>query len=338
MIRSDSVTPANERPRVVVTFATEEPHKEIVAAVLGAMASVVYLDDVGDVGRGDVLRGAEVLLSWIPAQELGASDWPMLARLRLMQVLSAGVEHVPFARLSPDVVVAGNAGGYAEPMAEHVLAMVLALAKRLCFEHGQLRLGVFNQDTLNRELRGKTCAILGLGGVGKATLPLVRALGMRVAALNTSGSTGEAVDFVGTLDDLETVLRQADVVVISVPLTNRTRRLIGARELGWMRPDAILVNVARGQIVDEEALYRHLLDHPGFMAGLEVWWDEPFLDGRLHVRHPFLQLPNVLGCPHNSGIVPGWLDVGVRRAAANVGRYLNGEAIVGVAERDDYPR
>ena len=132
------------------------------------------------------------------------------------------------------------------------------------------------------------------------------------------------------------MLRDADVVVISLPLTRRTSGLIGARELGWMRPDAILVNVARGPIVDEEALYRHLLAQPAFMAGLEVWWDEPFVDGRLHVGHPFLELPNVLGCPHNSGIVPGWLDAGVRRAAENVRRFALGQAIVGLAEREDY--
>ena len=84
------------------------------------------------------------------------------------------------------------------------------------------------------------------------------------------------------------------------------------------------------------ALYRHLLDHPEFMAGLEVWWEEPFVDDRFRVAHPFLELPNVLGCPHNSGIVTGSLDAGVQRAAENVRRFLLGEAIVGRAERDDY--
>jgi len=96
------------------------------------------------------------------------------------------------------------------------------------------------------------------------------------------------------------------------------------------------VNVARGPLIDEAALYRHLREHPEFMAGLEVWWEEPFADGRLRVAHPFLELPNVLGCPHNSGLVAGSLEVGVRRAAENVRRFLLGEAIVGQAERDDY--
>ena len=130
------------------------------------------------------------------------------------------------------------------------------------------------------------------------------------------------------------MLRSADVVVVTLPLTTATRGLIGARELGWMRSDAILVNVARGAIVDEAALYRHLVENPCFSAGLDVWWDEPFPDDRLRVGHPFLELPNFLGSPHNSGIVPGWLEIGLRRAAENVRRYLLGEPVVGVVRRE----
>jgi phosphoglycerate dehydrogenase-like enzyme len=324
------------QPHVLVTFAADEAARDLIVDVLGEVSSVAHLEDASAERRGVELALADVLLASVPGEELHAEEWPLLARARLLQLISAGVEHVPFACLPQDLQVAGNVGGYAEPMAEHALAMILALAKRLCQQQRELQRGVFDEETLNRELRGRTCAILGLGGVGRATVPLVRALGMRVLAVNRRGTSDEQVDFVGTLADLETVLRSADVVVVSLPLTRDTRGLLGARELAWLRPDAILVNVARGPIIEEEALYRHLLDHPQFMAGLEVWWDEPFRDGRFHVAHPFLDLPNVLGCPHNSGTVPGSLDVGVRRAAENVRRFLLGEAIVGRAEPRDY--
>lgn len=322
-------------PHVLVTFAADEAQRAIIGDVLQGVAAVSYLTDAAGERRGGELAEAGVLLASRPAGELRDDEWPAVGA-RLMQILLAGVEHVPFARLPRDLLVAGNVGAYAEPMAEHVVAMILALAKRICPAHEELRRGVFDADTPSRELRGATCAIIGLGGVGRATLPLVRALGMRVLALNSRGVTDEKVDFVGTLEDLETVLRGADVVVLSLPLTRRTRGLIGARELGWMRPDAMLVNVARGPIVDEDALYGHLAEHPGFAAGLEVWWDEPFADGRLRAGHPFLELPNVLGCPHNSGIVPGYMDVGVRRAAENVRRFVLGQAIVGLVEPADY--
>jgi phosphoglycerate dehydrogenase-like enzyme len=325
-----------EHPRVLVTFEADDGLRGIITGVLGDVAEVAYLGDAGDPDRVAELARADVLLASVPDEELHEDEWSAVSGARFLQIVSAGVEHVPFARLPRTLLVAGNVGAYAEPMAEHIVAMILALAKRLGPAHDELRRGVFDQDRPSRELRGTTCAILGLGGVGRATLPLLRALGMRVLAVTSRGVTEADVDFIGTLDDLETVLRGADVVVLSLPLTRHTRGLIGSRELAWMRPDAMLINVARGPIVHEEALYRHLVDHPDFMAGLEVWWDEPFTDGRLRVGHPFLELPNVLGCPHNSGIVPGWLEVGVRRAAENVRLFLLGRDFAGLARPEDY--
>src|SRR5207247_10692489 len=117
--------------------------------------------------------------------------------------------------------------------------------------------------------------------------------------------------------------------------TVRTRGPIGARELGLMKPDAILVNVARGAIVDEGALYEHLRTSPEFRAGLDVWWHEP-ADGGFRTDHPFFELPNFLGSPHNSAIVPGVLETAARRAAENVGRYLRGEPFTGLMRREDY--
>jgi phosphoglycerate dehydrogenase-like enzyme len=327
-----------------VTFAADDDARALIGDTFSGIASVTFAADVDDDQRVMALRRADALLSWVVGDELGEQDWSVLfarpprlaAPPLLLQTLSAGVDHVPFAAIPSGIAVAGNAGGWAEPVAEHVLAMVLALAKRLIVERAELRRGAFNQEVPTRELRGGTCAILGFGGIGRAVATLMRALEMRIHALNSSGRTLEPVDFVGALGDLEHVLRAADVVVVALPLTTTTRGLIGARELGWMRPDAILVNVARGPLIDEDALYRHLVDHPRFSAAVDVWWDEPFVDGRLRVGHPFVELPNFLGSPHNSGIVSGWFELGLRRAAGNVRRYLLGEPYTGLVRREDY--
>lgn len=220
-------------------------------------------------------------------------------------------------------------------MAEHVLAMTLALAKRLKVEHEKLAGGVFDQGVQNRSLRGATCGILGFGGIGQAVARLVRAFGMRVYAINRSGRGREAADYLGKLDDLEYVLRSSDVVVVTLPLSDATRGLIGARELGWMKPDAILVNVARGEIIAEEDLYERLRTHPEFMAGIDAWWVEPLRHGEFRVDHPFLELPNVLGSPHNSAMTSGAIDEGLRRAAENVRRYLTGEPVSGIVRPED---
>jgi len=243
---------------------------------------------------------------------------------------------MPFDDLPSQVTIASNPGAYALPMAEHVMAMTLALAKRLLIENQKLQRGEFDQFTPNRQLHGMTAGILGLGGIGRATARLMRGFGMRIIAINQSAASTEPTDFLGTLDDLERVLRESDVVLISLPLTRATRGLIGSQQLSWMKPDAILVNVARGAIIDEEALYHHVRSHPNFGVGIDAWWTEPFRQGRFHMEYPFLELPNVLGSPHNSAIVPHISGSAARQAAENVRRFLEKEPLSGIIRPEDY--
>jgi phosphoglycerate dehydrogenase-like enzyme len=132
------------------------------------------------------------------------------------------------------------------------------------------------------------------------------------------------------------MLAAADIVVVTLPLTRTTRGVIGARELGLMKPDAILVNVARGAIVDEDALFEHLKAHPDFCAGIDTWWDEPEPGQPFHPRLPFLSLPNVIGSPHNSGIVPGMTSVSTVAAAENVAAWFRGDHVRGIQDPADY--
>jgi phosphoglycerate dehydrogenase-like enzyme len=254
----------------------------------------------------------------------------------MIQFLSAGVDHVPYAELREDIIIAGNSGAYAAPMAEHVLALALALSKNLLREHENLARGEFNQSRRNGMLQRSVCGILGFGGIGRATARLLQALGARIHAVNTSGRTDEPVDFIGTLADLERVLAASDLVVVSLPLTRATRGLIGKRELEWMKPKAVLINVARGEIVDEDALFAHLASHPDFRAGIDAWWVEPFGSGAFRTKHPFFHLPNLIGSPHNSAMVPGSADEGLKLAAQNVMRFLKGGAPSAVAKREEY--
>jgi glycerate dehydrogenase len=321
----------------VVTFAPSAELREAVREPLDGIAAITYLPDVGEGEKARTLASADAVLAWFIDSELrGEGELALLRSAGFVQLLSAGVDSVPFDRLPEGVVVASNAGAYAEAMAEHVLAMALALAKRLPQNHAAMRRGEFDQQTPNRSIRGSVVGILGFGGIGQASARLFRALGARIHAVNRSGRADEPVEWIGTLDDLETLLSAADVLVISLPLSRATRGLIARHELSLMKPDAILVNVARAAILDEDALYEHLKRNPSFSAGIDAWWQEPHRGGRFATRWPLLDLPNVLGSPHNSAITAGSLAEAARQAAANIARYLRGEPAEHLVDRGDY--
>src|SRR5438034_3184552 len=325
-----------DKQNIVVTYNASPEQKALLLEVLGSLATLTFLNEIQSAQREQTLERADVLLSWNFPREILPHEYPRLQHVKFIQLISAGADHMPFAELPSHIIVASNPGAYATPMAEHVMAMTLALAKRLLIEHQKLRNGEFDQFTPNRMLSGMTAGILGFGGIGRATARLMRAFGMRIYALNDSGTSSEPVDFLGTLHDLERVLRQSDVVVVSLPLTKATRGLIGEEEFGWMKPDAILVNVARGAIIDEEALYNHVKNHPSFLVGIDAWWTEPFMHGSFRMEYPFLELPNVLGSPHNSCVVPHVLVIATRQAVEIVKHFLKVEKVLGVARREDY--
>ena len=322
---------------VVVGYPVDEEFAGINNGVLGDVASIAFLRRFPKSERMEVISEAQALLSWNLRRELPPGALQHARELRFIQVLSAGADSVDFDAIPEQAVLASNIGAYAAPMAEHAMAMVLSLAKRLPQQNAALASGRFDQGALSRTLNGAVCVILGFGGIGKAAARLMQGFGARIYAVNTTGRTSEPVEFAGTLADLDEVLTAADVLVIALPLNAVTSGLIGPRELGLMKPDAMLVNVARGAIVDERALYERLTTHPQFSAGIDAWWDEPSRGREFRPGYPFLELPNVIGSPHNSGLVPGILQFAARRGAQNVLRWLRGEPVIGVLRREDYP-
>lgn len=324
------------RPTLVVAFELGEKRKSIVADTLAGAAEVVYLAELGDDARAAALRTAGVLLARNTAKDLRPGEAALLKDARLIQFAIAGIDFVPLSELPPQVPVATNGGAFAEAMAEHGLAMALAAAKRLIVEHKNLERGEFNQFGRTKMLAGGTCGIFGFGGIGIATARLMRHIGMRVHAINRRGTTDEPVDFIATPDRLDELLAASDVLVISAPLTRATLGLIGAAELARMKPDAILVNLARGEIIDEKALYDHLAAQPKFFACIDAWWIEPVRHGTFRMDQPFLGLPNVVASPHNSAQGSGAHDIGLRRAVENCRRALTGEPprhLIGADER-----
>ena len=319
---------------LLVTAEADADRRATIEAKLPDAVDSAYLDDVEPADRPDAVESADALLSMAPHVELDEAAFGRLHAGQVLQTISAGVDFLPFERFPEGLTIQSNAGAYAEPMAEHVLAMYLALSKRLLIEHRKMESGEFDQFEPNRQVAESTCAIFGYGATGEATARLMAPLGVDVLAINRSGESGAAdlVDFLGTPDDLEYVLGECDGLVIAAPLTPETRGLFDRDTLDQMADDDMLINVARGELIDQEALYEHLTENPAFQAGLEAWWTEPIRHGEFSLEYPLLDLPNVLACPHNSAQVPGIHEEGLRRAVRNVAATLGSEEHANVVD------
>lgn len=313
------------KPILAVGLEADADRRAIIAEGLGDAGDAVYLMDMEEAERKSVLTTASAVFVGHTKQLPDGGASLSSQNCRLLQFYSAGVDFLPLKQFPDDLPIAGNGGAFAEPMAEHGLAMTLAAAKRLFIEHDKLKAGEFNQFARNKMLAGGVCGILGFGGIGKAQANLMRGLGMKIHAINRSGATDEDVDWIGTPDDLEELLGASDVVILSLPLSQWTEKLFNKQRLAQMKPDAILVNLARGEIIDEDDLYAHLQSNTDFMACIDAWWVEPVRHGKFEMGHPFLDLPNVIGSPHNSASVGVWRAVAVRRAIANIVLALTGE-------------
>jgi glycerate dehydrogenase len=302
------------------------------------VAKAVYLKEREGEHRSRALRDADVVLSEsFSSKEVPREDIPALTRLSFIQLIYAGADHVPFGLLPESIVIASNTGVFAERIAEHVMGMTLALAKNLIPKHLSLKQGVFEQAVSNTYLKGKVCGIVGFGGNGIAVAGIMRAFGMKIHAVNFRTPPAIEVDYFGLAQQgLRDVLRASDVVVLTVPLNRRTQGMIDRNALLMMKPDAILINVARGAVIEQKALYDHLKENPQFRAGIDTWWEEPGSHGAFRVKYPFFDLPNLIGSPHNADAVPGMNLEATRRAIENIKQHLGGKAIRGILKRRDY--
>ena len=228
-------------------------------------------------------------------------------RLRLLSVWGTGTDHVDLASAARhNVVVTNTPGVSAISIAEHTLALLLAVARRIPRMDAATRAGEWPRGQ-SVQLYGKTCGIIGLGAIGREFARLATGFGMRVIAWTMHPKAGDPIV------ELDELYRTSDVVSVHLRLSPETTGMIGAREFGLMKPSAVLINTARGAIVDEPALLDALASSRIAGAGLDVFTTEPLPPG-----HPFTQLSNVVMTPHCAGVTPEALEAGLRMAVENI--------------------
>lgn len=275
------------------------------------------------------LEGADVLfLRWGLSPETTRRLITQVPNLRWVHTISAGVDHLLFPELRESDTILTNASGvFNVPIAETVMAYILAVVKRLPEFWVRQRERRWEKLPL-RELRDLTVGIVGLGDIGAEVARLCRAFGMRVLGLRRRPAPRDVADEVMPPDRLHDLLARSDFVVIAVPLTAETRGMIGRAELAAMKPDAWLINISRGAIVDEEALIEALREGRIGGACLDVFVQEP-----LPPDSPLWDMPNVIITPHNSWSSPHIEEREIDLFLENLRRYVAGEPLLNVVDK-----
>ena len=244
--------------------------------------------------------------------------------LKLIQLLSAGYDRADIeAARKAGVPIANNGGANSVAVSEHAVLLMLAVSRQLVRQHTSVAAGNWrgNETPRVHELRNKTLGIVGLGTIGKKTARLAAAFGMNIIYYDIARLAEHEEDAIGVrFRLLKELLRESDLISLHTPLNDTTRHLIGAEELSLMKESAILVNTARGPVIDEAALYAALTEGKILAAGLDVFDQEP-----PQPDNPLFKLDNVILSAHLAGPTFESNIARVRNAFDNVQRVARGE-------------
>ena len=271
-----------------------------------------------------LVREVEILISWKASRELIEAG----KKLKMIQQIGTGVDMIDIEAAKERGVTICNAKGFnAKPCAEHIMALILALAKNLTKHDKILRHGGWREMYApSLLLYGKTMGIVGFGSIGEEIARRAKAFGIKIMAIERSPSEQHRrkleISYLGGPADLVHLLQESDFIVLTVPLTPETKRIIGEKEFQTMKKSAYLVNISRGLVVDEKALIKALQEGKIAGAGLDVFEKEP-----IALDNPLLKLPNVVLTPHIAGSMDS-KELQKERAAflaQNIEKFIRGE-------------
>ena len=280
---------------------------------------ILDVDNLKD--RVDILDQVEIL---IPSFRFKAEDLALLPNLKWIQAFSAGVNTYPLKEIRERGIILTNSSGVHGPqMTDHIMGMILSFSRALMPSIRNQRNKEWRTDYLISELTNKEMLVVGAGSIGKLLARKAKAFDMRVVGLKRTPEEIPYYDEVRPLEELKESMRSADYVVILAPLTPETRGLIGKAELSMMKKDAVLINLARGPLVDEPALIEALQEKRIRGSGLDVYRREP-----LPEDSPLWDMDNVILTPHLGGFSDISNERSVKLIAENIRRYYGGQELL----------
>jgi phosphoglycerate dehydrogenase-like enzyme len=254
-----------------------------------------------------------------------------MPKLRWVHTFSAGVDrHVPVMATYERVLLTNNSGSYDVPIAEHVIAMIFAAAKRVPEHLAAQGRREWQRETPHAEVRGQTLVILGMGNIGSELARLANGVGMRVVGIRRDASRpgGPGVERIVPPERLVEAAREADYLAVTAALTPATRGMVSAEVLRALKPTAWVINIARGPIVDEAALAAALQEKRIGGAALDVFETEP-----LPATSPLWDCASAILTPHISNSSPRVRERSLALVAENVRRFKAGEPLLNVVDR-----
>jgi len=264
--------------------------------------------------EADIIMNTRGVVTW------GAEEFKQLPRLKMITTCSIGTDMLDLeAAKQQDIIISNQPGRTAPVVAEHMFGLMFAAAKRAAFFTSGLKAGKWLRMD-NVYLQGKTLGIVGTGSIGAEMARLGRAIGMDVIAWTYNPSEERAQQLGVTFVELDELLQRADVISVHVKLTDESRGIISARELSMMKAGAILLNGARGPVVDTAALVEALNSGHLGGAGIDVYDQEPVAPD-----HPLLSCDQVVLTPHCADMTPEGVDLLNSGAVENVIAYLEGK-------------
>ena len=286
----------------------------------------VVCEDLESIKRE--IRDADVMIGWRITPEVFAQA----KKLKWIQFGSAGVDHTIFPELlASNITLTTLSGIHTSPVAEHVLALMLALTRRLDLAmrlQSERRYERAELAATSDELAGKTVGIVGLGKIGQSIARLAMSFGMGVVGTKRTIDSSLMVDEIYEPKDLDKILPKSDILVLVVPLTSETRALISRDEIAKMKQGAYLINVARGVMVDHEALAEALRSGKLRGAALDVFPQEP-----LPGDSPIWDMPNVIITPHTAASSPNYGKRAADIFKINLDAFIGGGDMINVYDK-----
>ena len=279
---------------------------------------------------------AGVIFNWLLTGDLLREVFRMCPKVRWVHARSAGLDGLLFPELVESAVPLTNGRGvFSQSLGEFALGAILYFAKDFRRMIRNQVAGAWQPFDIV-EVSGQTVGIVGYGDIGRAVATRVRAMGMRVLAVKRHGphgvpsgpGAGPFAEQIYAPDRRAEMISRSDYIVAAAPLTPETLSLIGEAEFAAMKPDAVVINVGRGPVIDEAAMVKALSENRIKGAALDVFDIEPLPEG-----HPFYKLENVLLSPHCADHTPGWLDQAMRFFLAQFERFRKGEPLRNVVDK-----